>query len=78
MKFKLSIIKDSEMNYKNLNLDPIDCESDPCHLAWLVRDNRQLLKVIPNADCEWKAVLTPLERLDLNIFNNCATVTYLI
>ena len=23
-------------------LDPFDCESDPCHLAWLIRDNSQL------------------------------------
>ena len=22
--------------------DPIDCETDPCHLAWITRDNRYL------------------------------------
>lgn len=26
--------------------DPIDCEGDPCHLAWLIRDNRHLMKYI--------------------------------
>ncbi len=24
-------------------IDPFDCYSDSCHLAWLLRDNRQLL-----------------------------------
>ena len=31
--------------------DPIDCENDPCHLAWIVRDNRILLNAIPGAQC---------------------------
>jgi len=26
--------------------DPIDCESDICHLAWIIRDHRHLLKAI--------------------------------
>lgn len=26
--------------------DPIDCQSDPCHLAWIIRDRRDLLQVI--------------------------------
>ncbi len=24
--------------------DPFDCYSDSCHLAWLLRDNRQLMQ----------------------------------
>ena len=31
--------------------DPIDCVSDPCHLAWLVRDNPTLLKATPGVEC---------------------------
>ena len=31
--------------------DKIDCVSDPCHLAWLIRDNRNLLKVVGNGRC---------------------------
>ena len=30
---------------------PIDCETDPCHLAWLIRDNRQLLPAVFLANC---------------------------
>ena len=32
-------------------LDPIDCDSDPCHLAWLLRDNRHLLQSVYNGTC---------------------------
>ena len=32
-------------------LDPIDCVEDPCHLAWLVRDNPILLNAVPDAQC---------------------------
>ena len=31
--------------------DPVDCESDPCHLSWLIRDNRHLLKAIYHGTC---------------------------
>lgn len=30
---------------------PIDCESDPCHLTWILVDNRHLLKTIYGARC---------------------------
>ena len=30
-------------------LDPIDCVTDICHLAWLIRDNRHLLYVVGDA-----------------------------
>ena len=26
--------------------DPFDCSGDPCHLAWVIRDNRDLLEKI--------------------------------
>ena len=31
--------------------DLIDCESDPCHLAWIVRDNPIMMNTIPGAQC---------------------------
>ena len=39
-----------EVNYR-FAADPIDCESDPCHLTWLVRDNRHLLNPIADGRC---------------------------
>ena len=32
-------------------IDPIDCVTDFCHMAWLVRDNRQLLSAIRFGYC---------------------------
>lgn len=29
-----------------INQDPFDCEDDPCHLSWLIVDNRHLLDVL--------------------------------
>jgi len=37
--------------YLNVAFNPFDCESDPCHLGWLLRDQRQLLKVVLHARC---------------------------
>ena len=34
-----------------ITTDAIDCESDPCHLAWLLRDNRQFLNALLQASC---------------------------
>ena len=48
--------------------DPIDCESDPCHLAWLLRDNRDLMGPIYRATCSNG---TEFENLDPNAFANC-------
>ena len=31
--------------------DPFDCKTDPCHLAWLLRDNRNYLDYIDGAAC---------------------------
>lgn len=49
--------------------DPIDCSIDPCHLAWIFRDNKDLLKAIKNGECSNG---TLFELLDgVNAFNNC-------
>lgn len=34
-----------------LIVDPIDCDSDPCHLTWLLRENRHYLNLIHNGKC---------------------------
>ena len=47
---------------------PIDCETDPCHLAWLIRDNRQLLPAVFLANC---ANGTSLQDLNANEFSSC-------
>jgi len=44
IRFKIYQIYIEQLN--SFNLDPIDCEMDPCHLAWLIRDNRHLLSAI--------------------------------
>ena len=32
-------------------LDPINCTDDPCHLAWLIRDNPNLLEYVKYGEC---------------------------
>ena len=54
--------------------DPIDCVSDPCHLAWLIRDNRNLLKVVDGATCSNG---TGFEELDPDGFQNCPVPNFL-
>jgi hypothetical protein len=54
----------SSFNFK----DPFDCAADLCHLAWLIRDNRKLLKVIDGATCSNG---TAFEQLDSDSFQNC-------
>ena len=34
--------------YSIVFVDPIDCDNDPCHLSWIVRDYRELLKAVRN------------------------------
>ena len=57
---------------KGLNrcsLDPFDCERDPCHLAWLIRDNRDLLgRLSGNTTCSNG---TTFEQLNPNEFDEC-------
>ena len=51
-------------------IDPIDCESDPCHLAWLIRDNQYLFGVIQNATCSNGKTLEELNPEDFN-YDKC-------
>ena len=37
--------------FKLKQIDPIDCETDFCHLAWLIRDNRDLLPAVAAGVC---------------------------
>ncbi len=46
--------------------DPFDC--DGCGLAWLIRDNPQLLFPVKSAEC---ANLTTFEELDPNGYRGC-------
>ena len=48
--------------------DPIDCTSDPCHMAWLIRDNPSLMRHVYYANCSNG---TRFEDLDRNGYNNC-------
>ena len=49
-------------------LDPIDCESDLCHMAWLIRDNRNLLPAVNLGQCSNGTIF---EDLDPNGYNDC-------
>ena len=51
-----------------LNKDPFDCKTDPCHLAWLLRDNRELLDNIDGAACSNG---TLFEDLNPDSFKQC-------
>jgi len=49
--------------------DPFDCQSDPCHLAWLIRDHSELLlSLVRGATCSNG---TRFEELDPSAFNGC-------
>lgn len=54
------------MNYLPTLTDPIDC--DGCGLAWLIRDNRDLLSPVNKTEC---ANMTLFEELDPNGYNDC-------
>ena len=49
-------------------IGPIDCQYDPRHLNWLIRDNRHLLPAVYLATF---ANGTKLEDLDANGFTDC-------
>jgi len=55
-------------NICKLYLDPIDCESDPCHMAWIIRDNRRLLSVVNDGQCSNG---TLFNQLDPNEYTDC-------
>ena len=46
----------------------IDCTDDPCHLKWLVLDNRQLLDYIGDGSCSDG---TPFNATDTSGLENC-------
>nr|CAG4641628.1 EOG090X04MD [Eurycercus lamellatus] len=49
--------------------NPIDCESDPCHLAWIIRDNRELLLTfVLEGVCSNG---TPFSALDEQVLASC-------
>lgn len=52
----------------------VDCDSDHCHLAWLIRDNRHLINLLYDAKCSSGK---EFEELDPNNFNDCPVI-YLI
>ena len=47
--------------------DPLDCTRDPCHLAWIIRDARDLLNHL-DAKCSNGI---PFKDLDPKDFENC-------
>ena len=49
--------------------DPIDCESDPCHLAWLIKDYRKLLNPVADGVCSNGTKFTDL---DSNYYTICS------
>ena len=53
-----------------MKIDPIDCSTDTCHLAWIVRDRPQLLnEVVQGATCSNG---TTLQNLNRRLgFNHC-------
>ena len=55
--------------------DPFDCETDPCHLAWLIRDNRHLLAPIYGATCSNGTQFT---QLISNDFSHCPNTSQII
>ena len=50
---------------------PFDCEYDPCHLNWIIRDDRNLLSAVYMATC---ANGTKLGELDSSGFTDCTVI----
>ena len=49
--------------------DPIDCSADKCHLAWLIKDNKDLLDGYANdGTCSNRTKFTELNSAD---YANC-------
>ena len=49
--------------------DKFDCYTDPCHLAWLCRDNRSLLRRVIGARCNGNGEF--FEQMSQDYFSNC-------
>ena len=66
--FNQSEVDIINMYRSSLITDPIDCTTDPCHLAWLIRDNRQLINYVRYGYCSNGTAFS-----DLNAFgySNC-------
>jgi len=58
----------------SLHIDPIDCVSDLCHLAWLIRYNRNLLPAVSDGFCSNG---TRFEDLNQSAYANCPVCQYL-
>ena len=56
-------------NYYFCFTDQIDCDSDPCKMAWLIRDNRQLLPAVINGQCSNGIAFNAIDQSSLA---NCA------
>ena len=50
--------------------DPIDCERDICHLAWLIRDDPNLMVAFYN-NIPTCSNGTRLDRLETSVFQSC-------
>ena len=37
--------------YILIDSDPVDCGTDPCHMAWIERDHRNYLERMVEAKC---------------------------
>lgn len=61
----------SSTAYVDIYRNQIDCTTDRCHMAWLILYNRQLLKVIRNAQCSNGQSFSNLDR---NLYTNCPFV----
>ena len=63
-------------------IDPFDCHSDPCHLAWIIRDHGELLRteeILRKKDNYFKLNLecsngTLFTDLNPNGFNHCPKI----
>ena len=66
--FQLITIKTMNSVYSDL----IDCVSEPCHLAWLTREDSFLLNFVHFAKCSDGR---ELKALDKSHFANCSQVT---
>ena len=50
------------------NIDPIDCTTDYCHMAWLIRDHPNYLSNVRYSGCSNG---TRFEDLNPNGYNDC-------
>ena len=45
-------------------IDKFDCSIDKCHLAWLIRDNKNLLNYVKDGTCTNGTAFTALKVAD--------------